>query len=42
MSKSTVTEETKNDDFVSMAAEYINEGPVVDLGQVDPVSIKKQ
>lgn len=37
MSKSTVIEKTN--DEVGITAEDINEGPVVDLGQLDPVSI---
>lgn len=37
MSKSAIIEETKDD--VSMTDEDMNNEPVVDLGQLDPVSI---
>lgn len=37
MSKSAIIEETKDD--ASMTDEDMNNEPVVDLGQVDPVSI---
>ena len=37
MSRSALIEETKED--VSMTDEDVNNEPVVDIGQVDPVSI---